>query len=146
MKTMKVIKSLSFVIFASLVLLACKAQKQNEANTTKLVNADYLITHLGDETVSDEELTMEVDADEQRISGYSGCNNYKFEYELDENGRLDLGLGVATKMYCEDSMDLESKFFQKAGLVTNFVLKDNTLSLKSKSGEILIKAKKNRRH
>ncbi|MFN2260509.1 MAG: META domain-containing protein [Psychroflexus sp.] len=142
MKAKQILRQLSFLVFGSLILFACKAQKQNEANTTALINADYLITHLGEDNVSEEELTMEVNADEARISGFAGCNNYKFEYKLDDKGQLDLGLGVATKMYCDDSMDLESKFFTKASLVTNFVIQNEILYLKSKSGETVIKAKK----
>lgn len=142
MNTMKILTSLSLVIVGSLMLLACKSQKQNQANTTTLLNEDYIITHLGEDEVTDKELTMEVNADEARISGFAGCNNYKFDYELDEEGKLDLGLGIATKMYCEESMDLESKFFTKASLVTNFAIQNHTLYLKSKSGETVIKAKK----
>ena len=140
MKYISTLNSSVLLLIIFVVLSSCKAQKQNDMNSEKLISQEYIITQLGDKEISNSKLTIKVDSKSSTLSGYSGCNSYSFNYKLND-GTLDLGFGRATKMYCEDTMELEELFFQKAASVTQFENSTETLHLKDKSGDILIKAK-----
>lgn len=131
------------IMLLSIVFLlgSCKALTQGRMTSDELLAQDYVITQLGDRDVSDAGLTLKVNPGNSTISGYSGCNNYNFSYELDGE-KLDLGYASATKMYCEDAMEFENLFFQKAASVTQFENSKQILNFKNKDSEIVIIAKK----
>lgn len=133
-------KNLVSIALLSIVVIlgSCKAQKMK---TDQLVPQDYVVTQIGDREVSESKLTLKVNPENSTISGYSGCNNYSFNYKL--NGEeLDMGFASATKMYCDGEMDMENLFFQKAASVTQFENSKEEINLKNKDGEVVIKAKK----
>lgn len=131
--------NLSVFVFTIVVMLgSCKAQKMT---SDQLMAQDYKITQLGDQEVLESDLTLKVNPENSTISGFSGCNNYNYSYKLNDKG-LDLGYASATKIYCDDSMELEKLFFQKMASVTQFENSKQEISLKNKDGKIVIKAKK----
>lgn len=140
MKYILTLNSSVLLVVIFVVLGSCKAQKQNKMNSEKLMAQDYIITQLGDEEISKSKLSLKVNPENSTLSGFSGCNSFSFNYEL-KNGKLDLGFARATKIYCEEGMDLENLFFQKAASVTQFENSAEALHLKNKSGDIVIKAK-----
>ncbi|MGM0634668.1 MAG: META domain-containing protein [Bacteroidota bacterium] len=141
MKKINFIFSISVVLVLGL-LIGCKSTKQaSKTFSEKLETADYILVKIADKDVEDMNLEMHVDTEEQSISGDAGCNSYRFEYKLEE-GNLDLGYGVATKMYCEDTMEIERLFFTQSGKVTKFTQTEKELHFKNDEGKILIKAKK----
>lgn len=124
-----------------LILASCKAQKQNEMTSQALVSQTYTITEINNQDVSDSKLTLKVNTETNTISGFSGCNNYSFNYKLNE-GVLDLGYAMATKMYCEGAMKLENLFFKTASSVSQFESSKEQIIFKSKEGDEIIRAKK----
>jgi heat shock protein HslJ len=140
MKYILTLNSSVILVVIFVVLGSCKAQKQNKMNAEKLMAQDYIITQLGDEEISKSKLSLKVNPENSTLSGFSGCNSFSFNYEL-KNGKLDLGFASATKIFCEEGMDLENLFFQKAASVTQFENSAEALHLKNKSGDIVIKAK-----
>jgi len=141
MKPSPILKT-GFVLFSIfLILVSCKAQQQGKMTSEKLIAEEYIITQLGEQEIVDSKLTLRVNPENSKISGYSGCNNYNFSYKMND-GVLDLGFASATKMYCDDQMDLENLFFQKAASVTQFDNSSEVIYLKSKEGNVLIKAEK----
>lgn len=131
---------LASIMFLSIIVIlaSCKAQKMT---SDKLMPQDYNVTQIGEKDVSDSKLTLKVNPENSTISGYSGCNNYSFNYKL--NGEdLDMGFASATKMYCDGEMDMENLFFQKAASITQFENSKEEINFRNKDGEIVIKAKK----
>ncbi|TXE20719.1 META domain-containing protein [Psychroflexus gondwanensis] len=141
MKQSSILKTGFALLSIVLIFASCKAQQQGKMTSEKLVAQDYVITQLGEKEIADSKLTLKVNPENSTISGYSGCNNYNFSYKL-KDGVLDLGFASATKMYCDDKMDLENLFFQKAASVTQFDNSSEVIYLKSKEGNVLIKAEK----
>ncbi|MFD0931463.1 META domain-containing protein [Psychroflexus salinarum] len=131
----------AMLLSIAFLLGSCKALTQGKMTSEELLDQDYVVTQLGDKKVSNSKLTLKVNPENSTISGYSGCNNYNFSYKL-KDGKLDLGYASATKMYCEDAMEMENLFFQKAASVTQFENSKQEINLKNKDGEIVIKAKK----
>jgi heat shock protein HslJ len=123
-----------------LILASCKAQKQNEMASQKLVNQKYTITEINNQDVSDSKLTLKVNTENKTISGFSGCNNYSFNYKVNE-GVLDLGYAMATKMYCEGAMELENLFFKTTSAASQFERTTEYIVLKSKEGDVILRAK-----
>lgn len=123
-----------------LILASCKAQKQNEMASQTLVNQKYTITEINNQDVSDSKLTLKVNIENKTISGFSGCNNYSFNYKVNE-GVLDLGYAMATKMYCEGAMELENLFFKTTSSVSQYESTREHLFLKSKEGNVILRAK-----
>jgi heat shock protein HslJ len=139
MKPFLILKTSLALFSIFLILVSCKAQQKGKMTSEKLMAEEYVITQLGEQELVDSRLTLKVDPENSKISGYSGCNNYNFSYKIDD-GILALGFASATKMYCDDKMDLENLFFQKAASVTQFDNSSEAIYLKSKEGNVLIKA------
>jgi putative lipoprotein len=83
----------------------------------------------------DKVLTIEFQAQELQVGGFSGCNRYSGSYSLDgamEHGSaLQFGLMASTMMACADSGDLEQTYLQMLGKVSAYRLAGDTLSLLS---------------
>jgi heat shock protein HslJ len=127
------------LLFSIAVILgSCKAQKMT---SDQLMPQDYTITQIGEKDVSGSEMTIKVNPENSTISGYSGCNNYSFNYKL-KGEVLDLGFASATKIYCAGEMDNENLFFQKAASVVQFENSKKEINFKNKDGVTVIKAKK----
>ena len=127
----------SLIVLSAIMLVSCKAQKMT---SDQLYPHTYEITDIEGKDVSDAKLTLQVNPETSIISGYAGCNRYSFNYKL-EGKTLDLGFASATKMYCEDGMDNENLFFQKAASVTHFENSKEQIIFRNKDGDIVIKAK-----
>ena len=68
-------------------------------------------------------------AEENRVNGNSGCNNFAGTYKLDSGNRLHFSGVASTRKMCIDMTveDQMNKIFQK---VDNYTIKDGSLSLK----------------
>ncbi|GGE08493.1 META domain-containing protein [Psychroflexus salis] len=125
-----------------IVFSACKSVKTNQKMeySTEFESKSYQLIRIESLDVEAMDLVLKVNAEENIMSGESGCNNYQFNYNLKENV-LDLGYGVATKMYCEDNMETENALFSAASRVRHFSQVEGELYLLDETGEVLLKAK-----
>lgn len=77
--------------------------------------------------------------EEDKISGFMGCNLYSGTYELDNNS-IAIGALAATRKYCEGEMDYETTWLQIASEVTTYKLENKTISLFDSDNKLLLKA------
>ncbi len=133
---MKYLKSLTLLI--TIMLFACKAQ---QIKTTDLSSGEYNIISINNNDVSQHELTLKVNAEKNLITGYSGCNNYRFNYK-ESKKQLDLGFGVSSKMYCKDTQAIEDSFFEATFNVKAFKQSKTSLELLNSKGQVEVKAVK----
>ena len=81
----------------------------------------------------DKALSIEFQAQELQVAGFSGCNRYSGSYSLDdatEHGSgLQFGLMASTMMACAEIGDLELNYLQMLGKVNAYRLAGNTLTL-----------------
>ncbi len=106
-------------LLVALISMQCKTT-QNKATFDERFNSDeFDVLILNEKNVQDHELTFVIQAKENRISGQSSCNTYGVSYENNE-GKLELGFIIATKMYCDDKMELENEFLKAVGEVKKF--------------------------
>lgn len=125
-----------------ILLSACKAGKNNDQkkHSTLFVDREYQLVSIEGRDVTEMNLAMRINTEQKSISGGAGCNNYRFNYELDED-KLDMGFGVATKMYCEETMDVENAFFAAASKVKHFSQTENMIYFLDEENKVLLKAK-----
>lgn len=133
------------ILFLSVLILAISACKSGKTEDQKKYSStfedkEYQLLAIEDRNVEEMDLDMRINSEKKSISGESGCNNYQFNYSLKEEN-LDLGYGVATKMYCEEVMDIENAFFGAASKVKHFSQTDNMLYFLDENGTVLLKAK-----
>jgi len=131
------IKFLSLILFA--LIMSCKSQKVSYENSESLNSGNYAVTALGDEDISNKNLSLNIDLTKDIISGYSGCNNFTAELTTEENS-LKTGDAGVTMRYCDGDMDLERKFLGNLRKIDSYKLENGVLTLIGKDGETLIKA------
>lgn len=67
--------------------------------------------------------------EDNRISGYAGCNNFFGTYKFETGNRIRFSSLGATKMACPDIAFNENEFLEIFALADNYTLSGNTLSL-----------------
>lgn len=77
--------------------------------------------------------------EEDRISGFMGCNLYSGTYEVNDSS-IAIGALAATRKYCEKEMDYETTWMKIASEVTTYTLENKTLSLFDSDNKLLLKA------
>jgi heat shock protein HslJ len=88
--------------------------------------------------------TIYINADENAVSGNATCNDYRFEFKMNDK-QVQMNRGISTKMYCEDEMEIERSFMGLMGNVSFISQSDEFLYLKDADNKLLIKAKKYKR-
>ncbi len=91
---------------------------------------------------SDVQATLTFDEEEQRVFGFSGVNRFFGSYKYDEKGKqLQLGPLASTMMAGpEEAMMFESDFLKKLNSTTSYFMDEETLILKTPSGDLIFKS------
>lgn len=140
------------IIFALLLLAACKNKKvdhttvaevkpiteapvaEETKNKTLLDTKWQPIEILGDtkmpafNTAPYFQLTGADKENPARLGGHGGCNRFFGEYETSGNKLKVSNIG-STKMYCQETSDIEAKFFQALQKGETYEIKKDTLIL-----------------
>lgn len=128
------------LVLSIVAVTSCKVNK-SPSSTNQLKPADYKIVKIVGESVEHKNLNLEIIAKTNKISGYSGCNTYQFNYQF-ENGRFSLDQGISTKKYCEDDMKVENLFLKQTKKITKVKQTETEILFINDEGETLIKAQK----
>lgn len=139
--------SILFLSLFSLVMVSCggnkKANNDAAADKAAIEQADFeqqiagkywkLILLEGEKVEmadnQEREIFFTLNADDNTVSGFAGCNSITGEYELAEGSRIRfLNMGI-TMMICPDVAVNESEFMEVFELADNYAIYNNTLSL-----------------
>ena len=109
-------------------------------STAPLLDTDWKLTQLGEQQITTppdaRAIHVVLHADNQRVTGYSGCNQMMGAYVLDGSAlRFDQMGG--TMMACVANMDLERQFLTMFGQVTGWQIQGRTLQLLDANGKPL---------
>lgn len=124
-------------------MISSKDKSYINGFSTNFKVGSYELISIGERNVEAMKLEMHIDPKQKRISGNSGCNSYGFTYQLDGD-ILDLGLGVATKMYCEKTSHIENEFFSQMAKANRFVIENENITFTNYQKEVLVTAKTKR--
>lgn len=76
--------------------------------------------------------------DVERASSKMGCNSLSFSYLMKDGTSIEFSQGIATKMFCQGSMQLEDDFLKTIQKVKNFKVEGHFLTLTSSNGEKMV--------
>lgn len=77
------------------------------------------------------------------LTGFAGCNNYIFNYEVAEES-IKISSGISTRKFCgqpEGIMAQESAYLQALGTATTYSIDGNNLTLRNATGEAIAQFK-----
>ena len=95
-----------------LLLLKCDATKKKASDVETInieLNKEYYVNTLMGENIEDKNITLKLNSEENRISGFSGCNSYFGDYNLTKT-TIDIQNLAATKKFCSETMQLERTY------------------------------------
>lgn len=135
-----------FIMIALVSIFAfssCKSGKEKipKSEQKELTNDTFTVTLINMEPIDSKDVYMKIDLKKDRISGKGGCNSFGANF-TQEDGTIEMGMPMATKMYCEESADLEHNFFQALSKVKTYLYNGTKLQMLDNEGNILIQAKK----
>jgi len=118
---------------AKAVLAKSPEQTQLEGKVWRLQSIN------GESALPDVEVTLEFSAGVHRIEGYTGCNRYEGPYER-SGYELDIAEIAITEQNCPQKNIMEQERLYEDILwdVTAYAIEDDTLTLKTDSGETLV--------
>jgi len=119
-------------VVACVLLAACKT------GTVPLHSTEWRLVRLSTDDVSGlkNPVTLLFSNNENRISGFGGCNRYFGSYQKSANQITFSNVG-ATKMYCPETQAVEDAFFRLLNETDSFNLSKNNLLL-LKDGRTLL--------
>jgi heat shock protein HslJ len=91
----------------------------NELNETSIVNSNS------------GKLFIELKAETKRIVGFGGCNQISGGYTI--TGSKIKFSTATTRMFCQQTMEVETSFLKALSTVTTFEIKEHDLFLKSEN-------------
>lgn len=139
--------SILFLSLFSFILISCGGNKkaENEATnnvvTTEQVNTDQVITDkywklikLEGQDVEmvenqEREIFFTLNAEENAVGGFAGCNYITGEYELDKGNLIKFKNMGLTMMLCPDVDVNESELMEVFELTDNYTIHNDTLEL-----------------
>ncbi|MFT4070560.1 MAG: META domain-containing protein [Dysgonamonadaceae bacterium] len=140
MKTKKNYFLLSLVV---LLFAACSTSKKTEVVPKKITGMDWKLVSVransASPVISPVEsvvATLRFADDEKSVSGTTGCN--RFNGPITKNGnQITFGSIAATRMFCEQSMDLENAFMQAFKNANSISLQGDMLYIESGSDVLM---------
>ena len=125
------------LIAALLLLGACAHHATTSTagappSTAQLLSTQWTLTKLGDQVISTpqdaREIHMVLNADNQRVAGFSGCNQMMGGYAL-SGDTIKFDQMAGTMMACASRMDVERKFLAMFADVDRWKIQGETLTL-----------------
>ena len=77
----------------------------------------------------DREVSFMLNKEDNRVSGFSGCNNMMGSYTLEEGNRIKFSQMASTMMACPDGVFNESEFLKVFEQADNYTINNNELSI-----------------
>ena len=141
---MKFLVILSFLISLKACQSSHKAlsNEDNKIHISATISGAYQVETLNNHTVSENKLIINFDPLEKHISGFSGCNRFMGNYSL-KSDSIKIGPLASTRMFCEETHQIESDMQEALSKTDKIVLTDTTLQLLSNKKVILTAIKKN---
>ena len=114
----------------------------NTMSTAELFNTYWKLTEIDGEPVvtapGQREMKLTLHIEENKVNGFGGCNSFFGTYTHDV-GSIKFGPLAATRMFCPDSIDLESQFFKLLSGVTSYTITGQVLFFKDDDGKPVLK-------
>jgi heat shock protein HslJ len=123
---------------------SCAGSKTIDSSKTVQPEGLYDVIELDHTRVTEAQPTINIDLNQNRVTGSAGCNQYGGTLVMSQNN-FSVDSIMSTKMYCSDPlMAVEFKFLKLIGAPMRWLQKGDTLSLSSnESHNTIIAVKSN---
>jgi len=109
-------------------------------STAQLENTYWKLMTLDGEPVSTPEGTREIQfvlhQEGHRVAGFSGCNQMMGAYQL-EHDKITFSQMGGTRMFCENTMDIETRVHQMFAKVASWKISGESLALSDAGGQTI---------
>ena len=105
-------------------------------------SGNYKIIELAGKDVTADEMLLEFDGENHKMSVNTGCNDFMAAFKLDKD-RVKFDPPVVTKMVCDGKMENEKSLQEILPKVTKAKLEDGELKFLSEDNEVLLSLQKN---
>lgn len=125
---------MKYITYSILLILITGCQTPQ----TSLATTEWKLVKMYGEDFStlSSPVTLQFSETDHKVSGFGGCNRFFGNYEQTDSVLKLTGLG-STKMYCQETMAVEDKYFKALQEVQSHSLKQNTLYLLADNKVIL---------
>lgn len=113
---------------------ACKNKNKSEAVQVSLQNTRWILQAIDEvdviypEHAKPADLLMEEGTN--KLSGFAGCNRFFGSYESDSSGMIKFSPLGSTRMYCMETMEIETGYLKAFERVNAYEVVGKTLYLK----------------
>lgn len=125
-------------------LNSCDSSKKALENSKKMQatpSGTYYITELGDTDVLLSKITINFDETENKVTGFSGCNNFFGSYTLENNILSFVNIGASKKLCQGNASNTERQFLKALNSVNSFSISDNLISFLNNETVIIMGTK-----
>ncbi len=138
------ISGLILILFLLFLLLNRETEPQTTKNQAALTNTYWKLIELGGQTIvtADGQREMKFTLrEENRVTGFAGCNSFFGSYTFDESS-IKFSQLAASRMFCSEAMELENLFLKSLAEVSvyNITGRVLTLSENERKPRIILKA------
>ncbi|HLV15074.1 MAG TPA: copper resistance protein NlpE N-terminal domain-containing protein [Xanthomarina sp.] len=103
---------------------------KQSTTTYEFTDTKWKLVKLMGKDLADSEIFISFATDENKVFGFSGCNNFNGSFEVAHGSQLKLSEVATTLMSCEEAnMNLEKEFMEMLNTADNFSLHENTMTL-----------------
>lgn len=128
------------IALITLLIISCNASKNTPIATPPITGIDsientkWIITTLEGQDVLDKEkstqtIYFELNSEDNRISGFSGCNTFMGTYKIESGNRISFSQLGMTRMMCPDAKIEESQILSIFENADNFTITNGELAL-----------------
>ncbi|SHI87681.1 META domain-containing protein [Mesonia phycicola] len=117
-----------------------ETQPKVEKNIRPLESGEYFTLSIGETSAEKYKPHFNLNVEENRISGFSGCNNFSGSFTM-EDGNISFDKMVSTKKMCAEGMEFESQFLKSLEETEKFNYKGYTIQFLNEDDEVLMKFK-----
>ncbi len=136
--------TVAVALVVSVIVLIAQPAGSHAATPATLAGHSWTLTRLvvdGDEKIlsSASPITLNFQAQDQALSGSSGCNTYGASYTLTGN-QIHITEMRSTLVFCEDAgvMDLEFAYTQALQRAESIRIDGDTLTMEGANGQIFM--------
>lgn len=121
---------MKYFLIITIVVLFHSCSNTSKKVTVASLEGTYTVTTIDNMTSFPETPTFEINAQELKISGFSGCNRFFGAFTFSENN-LKFGPLGTTQMMCPEEQNVtEKKLLKALEQTTNLNFENNTLSFR----------------
>lgn len=122
-------------------ILERKESGKNELLMSRLTNKKWALTQLSGKAIDNQNKEriphIIFDAEEDRVHGYAGCNSFFGKYQIEADGTVRFENIASTKMYCSETMELETTFLHALHNCGKLSVDGDTMQLKDAENKVI---------